>query len=108
MTARTPGARSRHARVDLAHPRPGEWAAEHGRVQHPRQLDVGGVAGLAARALEAVPARRRPADNVAWAGGPLLQRVLVDDDPLLGVAALDLLLGLDQPCHDAIASSILG
>ena len=34
--------------------------------------------------------------------------VLVDDDPLPGVAAFDLLLGSDQSRHVAIASSIFG
>ena len=56
------------------------------------------------------PSRRGAGRPTVSSGacGPLLERVLVDDDPLLGVAAFDLLLGLDQPCHDAIASSIFG
>ena len=77
-------------------------------MEHAGQLDVGGVLGLAACALVPVLPRRRPPDRVSGAGRPLLQRVLVDDDPLLGVAALDLLLGLDQSRHVSTASSIFG
>ena len=77
-------------------------------MQHPRQLDVRGVARLAAGPLEAVEARRVPADDVAGPGRPLVERVLVDERPDLLVAALDLLLGLDQPCHVEIASSMRG
>jgi hypothetical protein len=85
-----------------------EGAAQDSGVKHPGQLDVGRVARLAAGALSAVLARRGPADHVERAGGPLLERVLVDDRPDLLVAALDLLLGADQPCHVAIASSMRG
>src|SRR4029077_17850194 len=41
-------------------------------------------------------------------GGPLLERILLDDDPHLLEASLDLFLGADQSCHERIASSILG
>ena len=37
-----------------------------------------------------------------------LQRIFVDDDPDVLVAAFDFLLGADQSCHVLIASSILG
>ena len=83
-------------------------AAQHGCVQHPRQLEVGGVDRLAARTLEAVDARRRLADDLARAGGPLLQRVLLDDEPDLLEPAFDFLLGADQSRHVRIASSIFG
>ena len=54
--------------------------------------------------------RRGPADDLAGALGPLVERVVValDHDPLLGVPALDFLLGLDQSRHVRTASSILG
>jgi hypothetical protein len=77
-------------------------------VEHARQTDVRRVAGLAARALVAVDLRRRLPDDVADPGRPLVERVLVDDDPRLGVAALDLLLGADQPRQVSIASSMRG
>jgi hypothetical protein len=77
-------------------------------MEHAGQLDVGGVTRLAARLLEAVQARRVPADDVAGAGRPLVERVFVDERPDLLVAALDLLLGLDQPRQLEIASSIRG
>ena len=51
---------------------------------------------------------RRPADHLERPGGPLVERVLLDDGPDLLVAALDLLLGPDQSRHVAIASSMFG
>jgi hypothetical protein len=81
---------------------------EESCVEHPRQLHVGGVARLAAGLLEAVEPRRVAADDVAGAGGPLDERVLVDERPDLLVAALDLLLGFDQPRQLEIASSMRG
>jgi hypothetical protein len=77
-------------------------------VEHPRQLDVRGEAGLSAGLLEAVDARRVTADDVARPGRPLEERILVDEEPDLLVAALDFLLGLDQPCQLEIASSMRG
>ena len=77
-------------------------------MQHPGQLDVGGEGRLAAHALGPVDARRRPADHLERPGGPLLERVLLDDEPDLLAAPLDLLLRADQPCHVRIASSIFG
>jgi hypothetical protein len=77
-------------------------------VQHARELDVGRVRRLSARALRAVDPWDTAADVRERPGRPLVERVLVDDDPLLGVAALDFLFGPDQPCHDVIASSIFG
>ena len=83
-------------------------AAQERRVQHARQPDVGRVARLAARPLVAVDLRRRPTDHLERPAGPLVEGVLLDHDPGLGVAALDLLLGLDQARHDWIASSMRG
>src|SRR5439155_5316658 len=40
--------------------------------------------------------------------GPLLEWVLLDDEPDVLVPSLDLFLGLDQSCHVRIASSIFG
>ena len=77
-------------------------------MEHPGQPEVGRVARLAARAQRAGDPRRGPPDDLARAGGPLLERVLLDDEPDLLVAALDLLLGSDQSCHVEIASSIFG
>ena len=59
-------------------------------------------------ALEPVQAGCRPADDVERALRPLLQRILLDDEPDLLEAALDLLLGADQSRQCRIASSILG
>ena len=83
-------------------------AVEQGGVEHSGQLDVRGVARLAAGLLEAVETRCVPADDVAGPGRPLHERVLVDERPDLLVAALDLLLGLDQPRQLEIASSMRG
>jgi hypothetical protein len=77
-------------------------------VQHPGQLEVGGVARLAARPLQPVDPPRVAADDGERPGRPLLERVLLDDGPDLLVAALDLLLGFDQPRQVAIASSMRG
>ena len=52
----------------------------------------------------AAPAGRR----LERPGRPLLERVLLDDEPDLLAAALDLLLRADQPRHVRIASSIFG
>ena len=77
-------------------------------MEHSGQLDVGRVARLAARAERAGHPRGGPPDDLARAGGPLLERVFLDDEPDLLVTALDLLLGSDQSCHVEIASSIFG
>ena len=77
-------------------------------MQHSWQLDVCRVASLAPGALRARDPRSGPADDLAGPGRPLVERVLLDHEPHVLVAALDLLLGLDQSCHDTIASSILG
>ena len=102
------GRRECRREVDAADAGMGIGRAQHGGVQHPRQLQVGCVDGLASRALEAVDARCRPADDLERPGGPLLQRVLFDDEPDLLVTAFDFLLGADQSCHVRIASSIFG
>src|SRR6266404_6082681 len=86
----------------------GVRAAQHGCVKHSRQLEIGGVDRFASRTLEAVDTRRRLSDDLARAGGPLLQRVLFDDEPDLLEPTFDFLLGADQSCHVRIASSILG
>jgi hypothetical protein len=83
-------------------------AAQDGGVQHPRELDVGGVDRGAGRALDAVDTRGRLPHDRARPGRPLVERVLVDHDPLLGEPALDLLLGADQSRQLRIASSIFG
>jgi hypothetical protein len=77
-------------------------------VEHPGQLEIGGEACLAANPLRPVLPESRPADDVERAFRPLLQRILLDDEPDLLEAALDLLLGADQPRQCRIASSILG
>ena len=77
-------------------------------MQHAGQLDVGGVAGLAPHPLRGVLAHGGPADHRQRALRPLLERILLDDEPHLLEAALDLLLGADQPRQFRIASSILG
>ena len=77
-------------------------------MQHPREPDVGGVTSLAAHALAGVLARRRPADDLAGALRPLLERILLDDEPDFLEPAFDLFLGADQPCQLRIASSIFG
>ena len=53
------GRRERRREVDAADPGVRVGRAQHSGVQHPRQLQIGRVDGLAARALEAVDARRR-------------------------------------------------
>ena len=77
-------------------------------MEHPWELEVGGVPRLAAHPFVAVLAWRRPANHRERTGGPLLERILLDDDPHLLEASLDLFLGADQPCQLRIASSILG
>ena len=84
------------------------WRAQHRGVEHAGEVDVGRVARLAACAGEPVVARVRPPDDVARAGGPLLERVLVHDEPDLLAPTFDFLLGADQPRHVRIASSIFG
>ena len=108
IAAWTPGKASAGARSIRRDARRGVRRAEHGGVQHPVQPQVGREGRLAAGALEAVDARRVPADDLARPGRPLLERVLVDDEPDLLVAALDLFLGADQSRHVRIASSIFG
>ena len=77
-------------------------------MEHSGQLDVRRVARLAARAQRPGHPGGGPADDLARAGRPLLEHVLLDDEPDLLVTALDLLLGSDQSCHVEIASSIFG
>ena len=102
------GQRERGREVDPGDVRVRVRRAEHRRVQHPREVEVGGVDGLAAGAFEPVDALDRLPDDPARALGPLLERVLLDDEPDLLVPPLDLLLRPDQPRHVRIASSIFG
>jgi hypothetical protein len=83
-------------------------ASEDGGVEHAGELDVRRIASFPAGAGEACHPLGRTADRVAGPGGPLLEVVLLDHDPLLGVAPLDFLLGADQPRQERIASSIFG
>jgi hypothetical protein len=95
--------------IELLDARASVGAAQHGRVQCSRQREIGGVHRLTARTLVPVDALRPTADDGTRALRPRLDgRVLVDDDPLLGVAAFDLFLGANQSCHVRTASSIRG
>src|SRR5437764_1513549 len=77
-------------------------------MEHSRQLDVGRVTRLAAHTQGAVLAGCRPADHGERPLRPLFERILLDDEPHLLEASLDLLLRADQPCQLRIASSIFG
>ena len=86
-------------------------------MQHSGQPQVLRVAGLAARAGQTVDPGRRAADRLQRPLRPLFEDVLLDDDPLLGVAAFDFFLGADQTSHQpprfsaataSIARSIFG
>ena len=92
---RSPGA----LEVDPPNARVRVRATEHCRVEHARELQVGRVPRLAARALGPVIPPCLPADRRSRSRGPLLERILLDDQPDVLVPTLDLLLGLDQPCH---------
>jgi hypothetical protein len=98
----------RRGEVDPSHLRARVRAAQQRALEHARELDVAGVARLAAGLLVTVEARRVPADDGTGACRPLDERVLLDERPDLLVAPLDLLLRADQPCHVEIASSIRG
>ena len=110
--------RTRGVDVERGHPAARDGRAQDGRVEHPRQLDVDGVARRAARAHRPVLADRRRADDPELrVVGPRLDLVLlVDEDPHVLEPALHLPLGLDEPrlhatsCPEArrIARSILG
>jgi hypothetical protein len=77
-------------------------------VKHPGEVNVRRVFRLAPRPGERIHAFRRAADRLERAGRPLLERVLLDDDPLLGELPLDFLLGANQSRQVLIASSIRG
>ena len=103
--------------VERVHARARMRRAKHRGVEHPRQPQVLRVAGLAARPGQAVDPGRGAANRLQRSLGPLLEGVLLDDDPLLGVAAFDFLLGADQSSHQpprvsaataSIARSIFG
>jgi hypothetical protein len=94
--------------VQLVRARARVRRAEYGRVQHPRQLEVGGVLRATPRALRSVDSGNGPAYGRQRSFGPLVEGVFLDDDPLLGVLPFDFLLASDQSCHVLMASSILG
>jgi hypothetical protein len=102
------GEGERRREVDPPHARVGVRRAEDRRLEHPRQPDVRREARLAAHPLRCVLSRSRSPHDRERACGPLLERILLDGDPDLLEAALDLFLGADQPCHVRIASSIFG
>ena len=77
-------------------------------MEHPRELEVGGVPRLAADPLRRVEPLGRLADGRARAGRPLLERVFLDDEPDLLEAPLDFLFRANQSRHVLIASSIFG
>ena len=69
------------------------------------------VVGRDARRIDGLQRARgeaRYTADIQLPGRPLLEHVLVDDRPDGLVAALDLLLGLDQARQVAIASSMRG
>src|SRR5207253_10927886 len=94
--------------VEPSRPCPRVRAAQDRRVEHPGEPQVGGVARLAARPREAGEPRSRAPHDLERPGGPGVERVLLDYEPLLAEAALDLLLRPDQPRHVRIASSMRG
>jgi hypothetical protein len=98
----------RAGELDSLHSRVGIRRAQQDGMQHSRQLHVGRVARLSAHTLGSVLADRVAADDRLRSGGPLRQRILLDDEPHLFEAALDFLLGADQPCQCRIASSMRG
>jgi len=102
------GCRQRRHEVEAPRMRTCKRRAEDGCVEHSRQAHVGGVERLAPGASGPVDALRRPADDGERAGGPLRERVFLDEQPYLLVATLDFLLGADQSRHVRIASSIFG
>ena len=94
--------------IDAVHAGVRMRIAEDGRVEHSRELEVGGVARLAADALGSIDAHGFLSHDGPWAGWPLLERIFLDDEPDVLVPPLDFLLGLDQSRHVARASSIFG
>ena len=85
--------------IDAVHAGVRMRIAEDGRVEHSRELEVGGVARLAADALGSIDAHGFLSHDGPRAGWPLLERIFLDDEPDVLVPAFDLFLGLDQPCH---------
>ena len=100
--------RPRRVQVDPCYTRARVRAAQNRDVEHAGQLQVGCVRSLASRPLDAVDAGHLSSDGRQRPFGPLFERVLLDDDPDVLVAAFDFLLGADQSCHVLMASSILG
>jgi hypothetical protein len=102
------GRRARRLEVEALDAGARVRAAQHRGVQHAVEADVGRVRCEPTGALQAVFPRRVVADDLEWSGRPLVEHVLLDDHPGFLVAALDLLLCLDQSRHVRTASSILG
>src|SRR6185295_7483452 len=88
----------------------GRLGLQHVRLLGPDGGEVAREERLATCTLGTILSRRGTADDLARALGPLVERVVValDHDPLLGVPALDFLLGPDQSRHVSTASSIRG
>src|SRR6266540_2654788 len=87
------GRGARRRQVDTCYSRARVGRPQHRRVQHPGQLEIGGVWRLATRALRSVQARHPLTDGLEWTLRPLVERVLVDDYPPLGVLPFDFFLG---------------
>jgi hypothetical protein len=89
------GCCERALEVDAGRDGVGVGASYDGGVQHSGQPDVSGVARLAAGPLAPVHARRRAPNRDERSRRPLVERVLLDEDPRLLDAALDFPLGLE-------------
>ncbi len=100
--------RERRSDVDAADARVRMRRPQDGGVEHPVELQVGGEDRLAAGPMQPVSTRCRLTDDLERPGGPLLELVLLDDDPDFLVAALDLFFRANQSRHVRIASSIFG
>ena len=98
----------RRLEVDRRDARAGVRAPEHRRVQHSGKLDVGREQRVASCFVGAVHTWNASTDGRERSCRPLVERVLVDDDPDFFVAALDFFFGADQSCHVVMASSIFG
>ena len=103
-----PGRGEGRSKVDPRDARARVRAAEERCVDQPGQAHVAREACGSAGPLVAVDARGGTPDDRARPGRPLVEGVLLDERPHLLVAALDLLLGLDQPRQVEIASSMRG
>jgi hypothetical protein len=98
----------RRLEVDRDDARAGIRAPEDSRVQHPGKLDVGREHRVTSCFVRAVHTRNASTDGRERPCRPLVERVLVDNDPDFFVAALYFFFGADQSCHVVMASSIFG